>query len=129
MRSATKIFPSALERALASISSELRSVKARQKISATAFELGHELFRKLQLDLGIAAKLPERTEQSGKTKRWSVFHDAGLGSISKLFRFRVGVLDLAKAVDQLAIERVFSGKNSPVGDSVPQHVGRKIALL
>src|SRR5689334_15992349 len=123
------MFPSALEKAPANIASALGSVKARQKISASAFELRQKLFRKLQLQFGIAAKFPKCAKDSRQTEGRSIFHHRGLGRVAQLFRHCVSILDLPQSVDQLGIERVLARKNAAVRNGVSQHIGRKPAFF
>src|ERR1043166_1989158 len=127
--SAPKMFPSAVEKALANIASALWSVKARQKISASALELRHQLFRQLQLDLGVAAKFPKCAKYPRQTERRSVLHHRRPGRVAEFVRLGISVVYLAEAVDEFGVERVLTGKDPAIGDRVSQHVGRQTALF
>src|SRR5947209_1609137 len=123
------MFARALDKALANISSALRSVKGGQEVSPSAFELRHELFRQLQFDLGVAPKFPKRAKYSRQAEGRPVFHNCSVRCITELFRLGVSIFNVAEPIDQLAVQGVFSGKDTTVGNGVSQHVRGQIALL
>src|SRR5262245_10607991 len=128
-RKMRKSNPSAIEEAAANITkSRLWSVKARQKIRASAFKLRHELFRQFEPQFRIATEFSERSKQSEEIEGGAVFHNRGLGRVAKLFCFGVSILNLSETVDQLIVQGVLAGQNSAVGDGIAQGFGRQPAL-
>src|ERR1043166_4566290 len=100
----------------------LRSVEAREKVSAPGFQLRHELARQRELDLVVRGA--EGAEEAAPGEGRSVFDDGRAGRTAQFLRFRKRIFDLSRAVDQLVLERVFSGQNPAVRDRISQAIGR-----
>src|SRR5207249_980636 len=71
----------------------LGSVEARQKVSATGFQLREKLLRKRQLNFRLSGAA-KRAKEAVPRKGWSVFHDGCLPRVAQLFRFRKSVFNL-----------------------------------
>src|ERR1044071_1092057 len=94
-----KMFPNTMEGVLIVRDPQrLGSVVTRQEISAPRFQLGHELFRKLQFDFGI--RFSEHAKEPRQTERRPVLHDFCVRRVRELFCFAEGVVKLTETVDQ-----------------------------
>src|SRR6202162_5698634 len=105
----------------------LRSVIARQEISAPRFQLRNELLRELEFDLGVG--LSEHAEKAAQAEGWAVLHDFRFRRTPQLLRFGEGVFQLAKSIDQFGVEGVLARENSAVGDGVAEQIGGEISLF
>src|SRR5437868_15239861 len=101
----------------------LRSVIARQEISAPRFQLRNELLRELEFDLGVG--LSEHAEKAAQAEGRTVLHDFRLRRTPQLLRFGEGVFQLAKSINQFVVESVLARENPAVGDGVAKQIGGK----
>src|ERR1700693_4040987 len=99
----------------------LRSVIARQEISAPRFQLRNELLRELEVDLGVG--LSEHAEKAAQAEGRAVLHNFRLRRSPQLLRFGEGVFQLAKSIDQFVVESVLARENPAVGDGGAEEIG------
>src|SRR5262245_32358073 len=105
----------------------LWSVVTRQKIGASRFELRYELFRKLQFDFRLrSSEYPEKPRQ---TKRRTIFYHFRVRGVRQLFCLCERVVQFAKTVNELVLQRFFPRENPAIGDSIAQKISRQISLL
>src|SRR5437660_12175881 len=90
----------------------LRSVIARQEISAPRFQLRNELLRELEFDLGLG--LSEHAEKAAQAEGRTVLHNFRLRRTPRFLAFGKAASQLPKPTTHLVSGAFFPQRNRPV---------------